>query len=529
MKKLILSIAVIFAIATSTFAQSPEAFKYQSVVRDASLNILPNQAVGMQLTILQGSTTGTAVYQETFAPTTNAYGLVNLEIGTGTVINGTFSAIDWSAGPYFFETALDATGGTNYIVMGASQLISVPYALYSKTAENVANDMVNDADADPTNELNTTVVLNGTNLETTDAGGTITTDLSPLLGDADSTNELQTLNLSGDTLSISNGNNVILPAGGAGNWTLNGNDIYNNNTTGKVSIGTLTAMQKINIGDTGTFVMQIGHEGNFNEPESGRLAFNEDIGFNGTCGFEFHHDGNANTLSLESGCTSLNDTSIVFTRTGEVRIPERVKIGENSNPSCDVHIKQSSSGTTPSGAGIRLESDATTDQNQIWTDGANLNFAFNGTRISYISNTGAYTQVSDRRLKNNITPITPVLKNVMKLKPVEYYYNHSNTGVKSKGFIAQDVQEIFPELVTESSDTKMLAVQYVEFGVIAVKAIQEQQEMINKQQDQINSLMEELKLLKSIVKKDVSTSNGTEKQPAKMDVNKNSYENDADQ
>ena len=382
---------------------------------------------------------------------------------------------------------MDATGGTSYVVMGASQLVSVPYALYSKVAGSAVNDL-----------------------------------------DTDSTNELQTLNLSGGTLTISNGNNVVLPAGGAGNWTLNGANIYNNNT-GKVSIGTLSAIQKINIGDTGTFIMQIGHEGNFNEVESGRLAFTEDIAFNGTCGFEFHHDGAANTLSLESGCTTLGDTSIVFTRTGEVRIPERVKIGENSNPACDVHVKQSSSGTTPGGAGIRLESDLTTDQNQIWTDGANLNFGFNGTRISYISNTGAYTQVSDRRLKNNITPMKSVLSDVLKLKPVEYFYNESNSKFKSKGFIAQDVQEVYPELVNESEDTKMLAVQYIEFGVIAVKAIQEQQEMINKQQDQINSLIEELKLLKSIVKKEVGTNNGTEKQPASTSVNKNSYANDADQ
>lgn len=487
MKKIILSVIAIAALSFSVWAQSPEAFKYQAVVRDASQNVIPNQAVGMQLTIMQGSTSGTVVYQETFAPTSNSYGLVNLEIGTGTVVSGTFASIDWANGPYFIETAMDATGGTTYIVMGTSQLVSVPYALYSKVAGSAANDL-----------------------------------------DTDSTNELQTLNLSGDTLAISNGNNVILPAGGAGNWTLSGANIYNNNT-GKISIGTLSAVQKINIGDTGTFIMQIGHEGNFNEVESGRLAFTEDIAYNGTCGFEFHHDGAANTLSLESGCSTLSDTSIVFTRTGEVRIPERVKIGENSNPACDVHIKQSSSGTTPGAAGIRLESNLTIDQNQIWTDGANLNFGFNGTRISFISNTGAYTQVSDRRLKNNITPMKSVLSDVLKLKPVEYFYNESNSKFKSKGFIAQDVQEVYPELVNESEDTKMLAVQYIEFGVIAVKAIQEQQEMINKQQDQINSLIEELMLLKSIVRKEVDTNNETKKQPVSTSVNKNSYANDADQ
>ena len=73
--------------------------------------------------------------QETFAPTTNGYGLVNIEIGSGNTTDD-FSTIDWSAGPYFIETAMDATGGTAYVVMGTSQLMSVPYALYAKTSGN---------------------------------------------------------------------------------------------------------------------------------------------------------------------------------------------------------------------------------------------------------------------------------------------------------------------------------------------------------------------------------------------------------
>ena len=153
MKKLILSLVAIATISLSSFGQAPEGFKYQAVVRDAGNTILNNQAVGMRMTIQQGSIGGTTVYQETFAPTTNAYGLVNLEIGSGTVVSGDFTTIDWANGPYFIETAVDVTGGTSYAVMGTSQLMSVPYALHAKTAENVTNDMVDDADADPTNEL----------------------------------------------------------------------------------------------------------------------------------------------------------------------------------------------------------------------------------------------------------------------------------------------------------------------------------------------------------------------------------------
>ena len=135
MKKILLSIFTIAAMALSTFGQAPEGFKYQAVVRDAGNAILVNRAVGIQLTIQQGSAGGTAVYTETFAPTTNAYGLVNLEIGTGTTLDD-FATIDWPNGSYFIETAIDATGGSNYSVMGTSQLMSVPYALYAKTSGN---------------------------------------------------------------------------------------------------------------------------------------------------------------------------------------------------------------------------------------------------------------------------------------------------------------------------------------------------------------------------------------------------------
>jgi hypothetical protein len=136
MKKILLSLVAIATLSLSSFGQAPEGFKYQAVVRDAGNLILNNQAVGLRMTIQQGAIGGTTIYSETFAPTTNSYGLINLEIGNGTVVSGTFANIDWSAGPYFMESAVDVTGGTNYSVMGTSQLMSVPYALYAKTSGN---------------------------------------------------------------------------------------------------------------------------------------------------------------------------------------------------------------------------------------------------------------------------------------------------------------------------------------------------------------------------------------------------------
>ncbi|MEA3447186.1 MAG: FISUMP domain-containing protein [Bacteroidota bacterium] len=136
MKKFITILAAVLLTAT-VWAQSPEKMSYQAVIRDASDNLVTSQAIGMQISILQGSASGTAVYVETQTPTTNANGLVSIEIGAGTVESGDFTAIDWTAGPYFIKTETDPEGGTNYTITGTSQLLSVPYALHAKSADTV--------------------------------------------------------------------------------------------------------------------------------------------------------------------------------------------------------------------------------------------------------------------------------------------------------------------------------------------------------------------------------------------------------
>jgi len=136
MKKLFTLIASVVLIS-SVLAQSPEKMSYQAVVRDASDNLITSQSVGMQIHILQGSLSGTAVYVELHFPTTNNNGLITVEIGNGTIVSGDISTIDWTNGPYFIKTETDLNGGTNYTISGTSQLLSVPYALHAKTAETV--------------------------------------------------------------------------------------------------------------------------------------------------------------------------------------------------------------------------------------------------------------------------------------------------------------------------------------------------------------------------------------------------------
>ena len=142
MSKKIITICAALVITASVFAQSPEKMSYQAVVRDGSNNLVTSTAVGMQISILQGSSSGTAVYVESQTPTSNANGLVSLEIGSGIITSGDFTTIDWGNGPYFIKTETDPTGGTNYTITGTSQLLSVPYALHAKTADSISGGII---------------------------------------------------------------------------------------------------------------------------------------------------------------------------------------------------------------------------------------------------------------------------------------------------------------------------------------------------------------------------------------------------
>jgi len=178
MKRLITILAVVL-LTTNIWAQSPQKISYQAVIRNASNTLVTSTAIGMQISILQGSSSGTAVYIETQTPTTNTNGLVSIEIGTGNVVSGTFSTIDWSAGPYFIKIETDLAGGTTYTISGTSQLLSVPYALYAKTAESTieTDPIFNASDSKNITATDITNWNNKQNLLTAGTGINITSDV----------------------------------------------------------------------------------------------------------------------------------------------------------------------------------------------------------------------------------------------------------------------------------------------------------------------------------------------------------------
>ncbi len=275
MKTITLLIALI--ISNCKFTQSqipPQAFNYSAVARNSSGQPISLSTIGIQMTILKTSTNGISVYSENHFVNTDVYGLFNLIVGAGAIQNGSFSTIDWSNDNYFLKVGMDANGGTNFLTMGTTQLLSVPYALHASTADSLIggipnfsgnyNDLTNAPNlssvaisgdySDLTNQPLTinSISSNGDTLflsngqvfiSASDIGfsgnynelsnlPSIPTNLSSMTNDVgfvttDNDNQQLSVSTTGDTLFISDGNWVIIPGISAANYSGGGgNGIY---------------------------------------------------------------------------------------------------------------------------------------------------------------------------------------------------------------------------------------------------------------------------------------------------------------
>lgn len=288
MKNLTLLFSAIL-MSVATYAQAPEKFNYQAVMRDANGNPLKNQNVSLRISILQGSSSGTALYVETHAAVSNGSGVVTAVIGGGSAVSGSMTGINWEDNTHFIKVEADPAGGSSYATLSNNQLLSVPYSLLSATASSatyadtagyVSN--VNDADADPTNEIQTLSLANDV-ITLSKSGGTadlttynnkinnnvaeinslklkrlndsvsVTTQLSSLATavasdfDKDSTNELQTLSSSNDTLFLSDNGGFVVFGPITTPWTKTATGIYYDK---RVSIGSALLNHRLYVADT---------------------------------------------------------------------------------------------------------------------------------------------------------------------------------------------------------------------------------------------------------------------------------------
>ncbi|MEZ4775813.1 MAG: tail fiber domain-containing protein [Bacteroidia bacterium] len=792
-------------VSVFSFAQT-RGINYQAVARDNTGAILASQPINVAFLIRSGGTAGTVVYQETFSTNTNAFGLINLEIGAGTPVIGTFEAIDWASDRHFLEVLFNgATAGTQ-------ELVSVPYAkvatdmqLGSLTDVNdpgasngevlkwngtewaPANDAVNDADASTTNEIQslslsgttlslslgggsvvlpsgggsysagTGISISGSNVITntgdTDASNDITnstgaggdlgglypnptvtgirtvgvsvtlpsngqvlkyngslwapsadavndadasttneiqtlslsgTTLSLSLGggsvvlpsgggsysagtgisisganvitntgdtdasnditnstgaggdlgglypnptvtgirtvgvsatlpsngqvlkyngslwapsadavndaDASTTNEIQTLSLSGTTLSLSlGGGSVVLPSGTSSQWTTSGSNIYYN--TGNVGIGDASPLSTFTVGNGDKFQVS-GTDGDItftdddasirfpataapNSPmiymfasgtaNADRMVIAHSPGFP-TWGMEYKDTSDViflrsnsarqfsfalspgnmgigtesplwpldvvGRIRLQSKGTLNNSAGIWFSNLAgtfnraffgmsepdsiigiysqhlnkwaiEFEVMREPRIGVNipagSPPRAEIHIYHTNFGG--SNDGFRLQNEgANSHYWNLYTSNStgDLEFYKQGIKRATINQTsGAFTAVSDARLKTNISALGAVMPSVMNLQAKTYQYIDGEDRRFFTGFLAQELKDVFPQFVFYGGDDQVLyTVDYGSMSVVALKAIQEQQAEIDDLRQIVKSLQEEIEKLK---------------------------------
>ena len=476
--KRIFTLTVMTTIMITVFAQAPQKMSYQAVIRNSSGGLVTNQPIGIKISILQGSPSGTVVYAETYnpVPRTNANGLVTVEIGSGTPSTGTFAEIKWASESYYLKTETDPSGGINYTIVGTSQLLSVPYALHAKTVQTGDN-------------WGTQSVAVNSGYFTGNG-----TSASPLTLSSMGASSGQVLKYNGTIWDNATDDN--------GPWSDTSDGISYSGTK-KVGIGINKPTQQLTVAD-GSTACYVNIQ-------------NTSTGFNALDGLLMGIEGtNAYVTTNEIGKLYLGTNSVI-----------RLSIASDG----DVGIGTTSPVYKLDVAGIaNLNKGIASGQallcngsEAIWYDGTYFSWGFGGT-WNYFKDAvgidcqpgeghllavngaaskpggGTWAAFSDIRLKDIHGQYNRSLKDIIQLQPVRFNYKDGNeldlpSEPEYVGFVAQDVQKVFPETINETPGG------YLEFDmhpvnvamVNALKELNQHIELINIENQQLKSELQVLK------------------------------------
>ncbi len=480
MKKITFFLYLLFSVA-ALYAQTPESFSYQAILRDRDGHVLKEQSVSLQISLLQGSAEGQAVYTETFSTTTNDLGLVTLQIGTGDTEDD-LGAVDWQAGPYFLKIAVDTSGGQDYTEMGTVQLLSVPYALHARSASGIVSG----------------------------DGSIRYEDSTFVIASADSVTTLLRLRNGADTCLSVTGNGTIRAHAfrDMGDSTFymdpNGTSRFNKLFTKQISASKITfhdihgpyayagryfdlSTEQFYLDPAGTSNLERVHANIFYGDQftdkNNRYYFLRlsSISRMKKLYVEKLYDLNDEYFYLDPNSTSRISSLIVYNsltarKFVDINYPDYYLQPSRHSLLNTMEVKGSL------GIGIAPQS--------------GYRLYVNGNAYA----TGSWTS-SDRRFKKNITPLGEELPKIMKLRGVHYQWRkedfpqmHFNDRTEL-GLVAQEVEKIFPELVREDGNGYK-AVSYEKLTVVLLKALQEQQQMIERQEKSITALEQEISKLK---------------------------------
>jgi Chaperone of endosialidase/Collagen triple helix repeat (20 copies) len=450
--KAILLLLAFFSF-NSVYAQAPQKMSFQAVIRNANNALVVKTNVGMRISILQNSASGNLVYSERQNTTTNTNGLATLQIGAGTLLSGNMATINWANGPYFIKTETDPTGGTNYTIVGSSQLMSVPYALFAASGssgaqgpQGVKGDKGDTgAQGNPGPQGNSGPQGNTGSQGNTGPQGPIgLTGVTGPQGPAGSSGNI-------------NGTLNFIPKFKSANSI--GNSQINDDGT-SVNIGTPLPYGRLSVGSTLSAPAIFGQNqgvgiGVQGEAYTGDAVYGYSGNGNGVKGYSVNLHGVFGESNHGAGVMG---TSLAYNGVDGF---SNYQVGVN--------------GSTNTGVGVWGQSSTNT--------GVGM----------YCSGKGLYTSTwllaSDKKFKKEFEPIDNVLASIQKVNPTTYMLdteknaemNFSET--RQYGFIAQELEKIFPTLVenislpikgsTEKNGFK--AVNYIGMIPILTKAIQDQQ------------------------------------------------------
>ncbi len=534
MKK-IFTLLMIVLSAASAWAQSPEKMSYQAVIRNSSDQLVANQMIGMQITILQGSATGTTVYMETQTRETNENGLVSLEIGAGNVVNGNFSDIDWSDGPYFIRTEADPAGGTNYTITGTSQILSVPYALHSRSTEiltgNITENQITDLkdylieETDPHFAgWNRSTGIEISESQVTDLKDYLVEEADPLFSaspaagiDAGDIADWHEAYSWGDhaglyklssytpswteitgkpsfaTVATSGSYNDLVnkPTIINSQWSTNGSSIYYN--TGNVGIGVSSPRYKLEINGGDYSYIKF-----FNNTSGTGVADGFVIGTTPTGSPVWLW--NYENSNMHFATNNLN--RMIILADGHIEMKKYLDINTDGTYG-SLYVKGNEA---------------------LWWDGTYFSWGYAAAwnyfakRVSigravdpgasymlYVQGTAYATgswNSSDARFKKNISKIDHALDRVMKTRGTSFEFRNDEfedyqfAEGRQFGFIAQEVEEVFPELINTESDGYK-SINYNGMIPVLLEAVKEQQETMDDLRAENNQLKDDNERLKA--------------------------------
>lgn len=548
MKKLTTLFAALSIVLTLQ-AQAPEKISYQAVIRNSTNALVINHAIGMKVSILQTSATGTVVYAETHTPTTNINGVVTITIGTGNVVSGTFAGINWAAGPYFIKTETDPAGGTAYTITSTSELLSVPYALYASKAANGFSGNYNDLTNKP-------VIINNTRYSTAVGSdaliNTTIGNFNVAVGrEALYSNKLGACNtavgtfclykntngdyntaigfgsLTNDTLGSLNTGlgaySLYSNTTGSGNSAL-GYNALKSNTTGidNVALGIIslsantigsnnTAMgtKSLSANTTGSENTAIGSSalyanvtGRWNVAlgsyalSSSLSDKNTAIGFEALKATTFWDNTAVGYQAMLANTEGFDNVAMgVNALAANTNGDGNTAIGKNA-------MSGNSTGNNNTAVGFNANVSGNVSNSTAIGNGATVNagnkIVIGNASATTIGGYGAWTNYSDIRLKENIHYTNSLgLDFILKLKTATYNYKEDTNKRQRDGLIAQDVQQTLSELglnfsglVTDDDKEKTLNLSYSDFVLPLINAVKE----LYQRNLQLEKTVEDLKI-----------------------------------